>query len=322
MPNKPVLGLPGAKAPTSTGPSPIDAIKMKAISEERESLLRKVQEFPLREILVADLTVRSPFKDEYDIEPEIVSEISASMKAHGFYQAQAVIVWKGILIDGHQRRAAAIEAGLKAVWAFFLADSFFENDTQALDFIRHIQNTRRVLDDSKLILIAERKLLEVDKLGYVNKVSYLKEILHRSQGQVSKILAILNNDDKSLVSNVKDGLMTIYAAHKEIQQRIKSEAHPSLPPQETSSPNRESEQNQRQQDKPSQNTTQTPPPGTPGTAPISPSDHASPKPVLSCITFLNEKKEDPTFPLLMDFVHRLHEDKQISEPLFARLTNL
>jgi ParB family chromosome partitioning protein len=95
-----------------------------------------------------ELVERPPFSTLFPRRPDVIERITKSMKNSGFDPSQAVHVWRegNCLIDGHQRRQAAIKAKVP-IYVYF---HNFPTEDEALDYAIAVQRDRRNLTDDEL----------------------------------------------------------------------------------------------------------------------------------------------------------------------------
>jgi hypothetical protein len=97
----------------------------------------------------ADLKARPPFSNLFGLANRGLTEkIAHSMREGGFDPSKPVNVWRGknLVIDGHHRRQAAIEAHVQVLVCFH----DFPDEDAALDYAIANQRDRRNLSDSEL----------------------------------------------------------------------------------------------------------------------------------------------------------------------------
>jgi ParB-like chromosome segregation protein Spo0J len=93
---------------------------------------------------VEEIKVREPFNELFPIDPETLERIKEHMKTYGYDPSQPVPVWKGTLLDGHSRRKAAVESGIKEIP---ICEKEFSNEDEAIEYAIHNQVDRRNLTD-------------------------------------------------------------------------------------------------------------------------------------------------------------------------------
>jgi hypothetical protein len=108
------------------------------------------------ELVLMDPTsieVRPPFSTILKPNKDVKKRLLESMLASGFDAAHPVHVWKqgNCLIDGHQRRAIAIEAGVQ-VYVYF---HDFESERDALIYAVRNQRDRRNMTDAEQLHLVQ-----------------------------------------------------------------------------------------------------------------------------------------------------------------------
>lgn len=96
-----------------------------------------------------DLVSREPFSTLFPIRPNTFAAIVQSMRDKGFDVTQPIHVWRqgNVIIDGHTRVKAAIEAGVHVSVCYH----DFKDDDEALDYAIDMQRNRRNLTDAELL---------------------------------------------------------------------------------------------------------------------------------------------------------------------------
>lgn len=99
--------------------------------------------------------IRSPFKDLFPIDPEILKGVEEHMRVHGFDRSQPIIVWKGMdtLVDGHTKHRAASNDGIEEEPVY---EKDFANEEEAVEYAIHNQVHRRNLNDAVFLKLVER----------------------------------------------------------------------------------------------------------------------------------------------------------------------
>jgi ParB family chromosome partitioning protein len=105
-----------------------------------------------------ELTVREPFSSLFSTKQDVLERIVLSMKDAGFDYGHPIHVWRkeNCVVDGHQRRLAAIRAGVSVYVRFY----DFEDEASALKYAIRNQRDRRNISDAEIT----RAVKAVDKL--------------------------------------------------------------------------------------------------------------------------------------------------------------
>jgi hypothetical protein len=99
-----------------------------------------------------EIKVRPPFSELFPINPETLERIKEHMKVYGFDLSQPVIVWDGVLVDGHTKLRAALENGIEEIPA---CEKDFANEDEAVEYAIHNQVDRRNLTDGDILRLVE-----------------------------------------------------------------------------------------------------------------------------------------------------------------------
>lgn len=141
------------------------------------------------------LKLHPKFKAAFAIKPENVKAIADDMRAHGYDSTFPIIcdASTGFVVDGHTRRAAAIDAGLIRVPVIY---RHHESEQDAFSFIMHTQTARRNLDTSDIIrlILKDEKYLEAP-----NKKKYIASTYNVSIPKAGQIMAIMADGRKMAV---------------------------------------------------------------------------------------------------------------------------
>lgn len=172
-------------------------------------------------ITPADIKTAEPFESLFAIKEEVYSAIAASMKESGYDDMQPVIVWqeKGILIDGHTRRKAAIEADIAQIP--YIEKSFVSEEA-ALDYMYHIQFSRRNITDSELVPLAMRALESYEKkYGEGSKAEFLvRRFAGLSLGKAKQLAVVLDKAQEA-VPQIIDGTTTVRSVYENMNKTKK-----------------------------------------------------------------------------------------------------
>ncbi|MGA2465707.1 MAG: hypothetical protein ABSH06_15315 [Thermodesulfobacteriota bacterium] len=98
---------------------------------------------------------RSPFKDLFPIDPDILKAVEEHMRVHGFDPSQPLIVWKGMdtLVDGYTRHEGASKDGIEEIPVY---EKDFANEEEAVEYAIHNQVHRRNLTDAAFLKLVEK----------------------------------------------------------------------------------------------------------------------------------------------------------------------
>lgn len=178
-----------------------------------------------------DIKTRSPFKDLFPIQENILNEIVEDMKKHGFDNSRPIVLWQGhrsIVLDGHTRLRAA---ELCNIFEVPTEVKDFSTEKEALEYTIRCQRNRRNLTDQELLQCiseldkrkskgGDRKSQHIGKGSIATPVAIDRssdetaKILGVGRGKVEKARAVLDNASAEVKEAVKSGNMTINKAYK------------------------------------------------------------------------------------------------------------
>ena len=172
--------------------------------------------------------------------------------------SDALVVWKGTIVDGHNRYRICHEHGI----SFAITEIEFEEEYDALLWIIRKQLGRRnVSDFAKCEMVyplkgsiqekVRRRKLSGKKIREDAKVSNLtpshgktRDILASlagvSNGTMSMFLKVVENVDDSTIEELRKGEKSIYAAYKELRDKEKGHLADLNPPAPIPEPQEES----------------------------------------------------------------------------------
>jgi len=105
---------------------------------------------------ISHIKTEPPFSTLFSIGDNTLADIVKSMQVNGYDDAQPVVIWGDVLIDGHTRLKAAAQIGLEEIP---VSEKYFTTEDEALDYAIGRQRERRHLTDAELA----RCLAELDK---------------------------------------------------------------------------------------------------------------------------------------------------------------
>lgn len=183
------------------------------------------------------------FETLFEVDLGVVSAIAADMEVTGYDPAQPIVLGEGpwtdkpILVDGHMRLAAALEAGLKDVPVI---TRVFESEEQAILYAVHIQRDRRNLTEIMLLELAERFIAmpgkkelrpaaedregqPVMQAPYGRPIEHLSQSLGVSRDQAKKLQAVAKHATVEDKAEIEAGTLTVSGAYERYLQRRWSE---------------------------------------------------------------------------------------------------
>lgn len=192
------------------------------------------------------ITKAEPFASLFMIKPEVLSAITADMKAHDFDPSKPVNVWRKpdgtrVLIDGYTRVSAAESLGLLHVTAY---EKTFTSEAEALAYAIHTQRDRRNLSDAELLRLIE--LLDQPQEGFRSTIAPNGAIEGRHQKtaeitadaigisarKVERARAVLADPDEAAA--VLSGAKTIHQAAHDAKARRDTKPSTKTKPQRRS----------------------------------------------------------------------------------------
>lgn len=158
-----------------------------------------------RDVPTAFLVEDPLFKNLFLPDPKLITQLAARMRAHGFDQARPIDVWKNgagrgrhIVLDGHQRLAAAKKAGLETVHVVYREpvdyDAALLWAAQQQGVRRNASREQQALGVLRAMWAKDGKFRTTRELAALYKfaaptIDRAKQLLQ--QGNDSEILAVL-----------------------------------------------------------------------------------------------------------------------------------
>jgi len=185
-------------------------------------------------MLITELKSKPPFSELFDIDEKILNTITENMTRKGFDLSQPIVIWydKRLVIDGHTRLKAAINAGLKEVAIY---QTNFQSEEEALAYAIHNQRNRRNLTQAEILKCIEK----VDQLKQQGKrtdlassdakltpgksAEHTAKIVGVSQATVERARTVLSDPEEKAV--VLQGKKSISRA----SQEAKAKRQPPIP---------------------------------------------------------------------------------------------
>lgn len=200
-------------------------------------LLRRIRELEssrLMEVAPQDIRTGKPFEGLFPVKPEVLEGVKRSVKVTGYDRTQPVILWRegDVLIDGHTRRIAAIEAEIPTIPA--LSVSLPDEET-AVRYAYSLQFNRRNLTDADRFTILEGFLCNVaprepgtiggnvatllsERLQGEGKTrERIAELLTVSPRTAQKYINVIERGTEALKKAVRRGNMTVNQADKSLK---------------------------------------------------------------------------------------------------------
>ncbi|MGI5092680.1 ParB/RepB/Spo0J family partition protein [Treponema socranskii] len=180
-----------------------------------------------RQMRLDEIQLSDEFSSLFPVKPTVLAQIVESIKKHGFDNSQLLHVWKekGLLLDGHTRRLAALECGLTTVPVF---EHSFATEEEAMEYALGLQTARRNLTDAEL-LNALSKLdplknrgrpdgKKTDEQPKGKSAAHLAKVLGTSTGKIEKARAVSKKATAKVKEAVKAGKMSVNAAYETVRE--------------------------------------------------------------------------------------------------------
>ena len=195
--------------------------------------------------LVSSIKTAEPFTTVFPINDSLLDTIVEDMKRRGFDASQPLLMWKEreVVLDGHTRLKAAEKAGVQQVPVY---EKSFESESEALEYVIHLQKDRRNLTDSELyacimeldkrLPIGRQKKTErensstelvksgTDSKGESSSRKKTAQVVGTSPAKVQKARTIQDYGDKKTKKALSSGEMSINRAYNETQKQRKKKA--------------------------------------------------------------------------------------------------
>ena len=180
-----------------------------------------------RQMRLDEIQLSDEFSSLFPVNPAVLNQIVESIKKHGFDNSQPLHLWKekGLLLDGHTRRLAALECGLTTVPVF---EHSFANEEEAMEYALGLQTARRNLTDAEL-LNALAKLDQLKNRGRPESkkeseqpkgksAAHLAKVLGTSTGKIEKARAVTKKATAEVKEAVRKGEMSVNAAYETVRE--------------------------------------------------------------------------------------------------------
>jgi ParB family chromosome partitioning protein len=178
---------------------------------------------------VSEIKTDSQLAGMFTIKAEILASIVKSMRESGYDKSQPLVLWKGkgVVIDGHTRLQAALEAGISEIPVEEKEFATFE-DAKLYAYRR--QAERRNLSPAE-ILAAAAELQHKDSRDGTGRASeILAKTLGVSSSTVKHAQTVAHEAPPEIIDEVKRNNMTINEAYRltkgkpDRQSKVKAEA--------------------------------------------------------------------------------------------------
>ena len=166
--------------------------------------------------------VVEPFKSLWTIAPDVKAALVASMKESGYDEKHPAIVWDRegalpVILDGHTRREAAIEAGVE----MFITRKSFASEEDAYAYAAFLQINRRNISDADLFTFAVKNRERILP-GTGKRADRLAALFSISVTKAKNLLTVVDRASEDQAKAILDGEIPINAVY----QTIKSPGEP------------------------------------------------------------------------------------------------
>lgn len=178
-----------------------------------------------------ELRTAKPFCNLFQIKPHDLKHIVEDMKKNGYDHAHPIILWRGMVVDGHTRLAAAGEAGVGDIP---VVPRHFKDEQEALEYAIKSQSNRRNLTDAELLTCIEeldnRKMsrgggAKASREAFGKTAEATADLLGVSRAKVERLRAVQDHASKEVQDAVATGEMSVNRAYNEtMRQRRESDS--------------------------------------------------------------------------------------------------
>jgi len=181
-----------------------------------------------RNVLISDIVIDPEISKVFKVNEKLVDEICRKIESFGYDDSQPVVLLKGtmIILDGHQRRLAALKAGLKEIPA---VDREFESREDAVMYTFERQALRRNLTGAEILTAAEVMLHSRKKHdGTGRAAEQLAKRLNLGVATIYQAQAVLKSGDEEVIQAVRDGEMSVKKGFTRVTEKSKPKQEPKI----------------------------------------------------------------------------------------------
>lgn len=176
----------------------------------------------------ASIKTSEPFNIIFPIKPHILASVTESMGRDGFDSAEPLVAWNGIIVDGHTRLEAALDAGIELIP---VVEKEFQDEDAALEYAIKRQKDRRNLTDEDILRCIETLDSRKRKSNNLNigpeasceasgnslgkTAAKTADLLGTSRAKVERARAVLDHATPESKKQVLAGEKSINAAYNE-----------------------------------------------------------------------------------------------------------
>jgi ParB family chromosome partitioning protein len=151
---------------------------------------------------------------------KIVDEICQSIIKDGFHKEEPVVLWGNILVDGHQRFAAAKKAGEAEIPYI---EKEFTSREEAILYSFERQVIRRNLTGEEILTVADMLPKEKSKNGEGRSAEVWAKRLGIHVSTLYQAKSVLENASEEDLQAIKDGKVSVKKIYKKNKQPKETE---------------------------------------------------------------------------------------------------
>ena len=177
---------------------------------------------------VNKIKIDKSFSELFAEREDIYEALLDNMKENGYREDKPPVLWRDILVEGHHRVRAAIDAGIKQIPVIRME---FKDKDEAIEFaLREQLNRRNINTQEKIrlveLLYAKEQTLAKERQGVAsNDADVCKaseavgKKIHISTTAVERILRIIKSKDTNLIDKVANEELSISGACKLLKKK-------------------------------------------------------------------------------------------------------
>jgi ParB family chromosome partitioning protein len=161
---------------------------------------------------VADIQTDPTISGIFPLQEEILAAIVKSMRESGYDKAEPVVIWKGknVVVDGHTRLKAAIEAGIPEIP---VEEKEFASLDEAVRYTYKRQADRRNLTQAEIFAAATRLQNKTKQDGLGRGSEQLAKELGISAATIQHARKVASDAPPEIIDQVKKNKLSINKAY-------------------------------------------------------------------------------------------------------------
>jgi hypothetical protein len=162
-----------------------------------------------------------PFVSLWTIKNDIKKTLIESMKEEGFDSKQPVIVWESesqglVLLDGHTRRIAAIEAGIEKI---AVVTKKFDSEDEAFVYASSLQINRRNITDADLLqFVIKHKNRKIPGKG--KRAERIASMFDISETKAKNTITVANRATEHEKTEILQGKKAINKVYQKVKEPV------------------------------------------------------------------------------------------------------